>query len=98
MRRGGRAVAQGSLGADEVILLPPGDYELRVESEPPYSAPLQLAAEQNLSLVLERSGDRVFHSGDRRPAAYVVCQDAPPARVSQPSATPEAPPAAPESP
>jgi len=73
----GRAVAEGTLGAADVLRLPPGDYELRVESEPPYSAPIQLAAEEHLTLVLERSQGAVLHTGQRRPAGYTSCGDAP---------------------
>ena len=75
--QGDRLVADGSLGAEDVMLLPAGDYEVRVASEPPYSAPVQLVSEERLTLVLERNRGSVLHSGERGPASYQACQDTP---------------------
>jgi Mg-chelatase subunit ChlD len=90
--QGGRLVADGSLGADDVMLLPAGDYEVRVASEPPYSAPVQLASEENLTLLLERNRGGVLHSGERGPASYQACQDTP---LQAPATDPLLSPAAP---
>jgi hypothetical protein len=92
--RGGRPVAEGALGADDVLLLPPGDYELQVDSEPPYAAPVQVQPEQSLTLVLERKRGSVLHSASRRPVEYVSCEQAPPARRPAPPAARRPAPAA----
>lgn len=75
--RNGRPVAEGALGAEEVILLPPGDYEVEVGSAPPYRMPVQVVAEESLTLTLERRRGSVSHSGMRRPVSYTACEIAP---------------------
>ena len=92
--RGGRSVAEGALGAEDVLLLPPGDYELQVDSEPPYRAQVQVEPEQSLTLVLERKRGSVLHSGSRRPAEYVSCEQSPYPHTARPAAQRPAPPAA----
>ena len=91
VRQGDRVVADGSLGGNDVMLLPAGDYEVRVASEPPYSAPVQLVSEEATTLVLERRRGSVLHSGERRTVGYQACQAAPlPAKRADPLHAPAA--------
>jgi len=92
--RGGRSVAEGSLGVEGALRLPAGEYEVRVASRPPYSAPIELSAEQSVTLVLERNGAGVRHSDERRPTSYQACEEAP-LHAQQPTDPPAALPAAP---
>ncbi|MDJ0852733.1 MAG: VWA domain-containing protein [Myxococcota bacterium] len=71
--RGGRPVAKGSLGAEAMLHLPPGDYELALESAPPVRVPVTMAAEEKLVVTLERRGGRVSHSDVRWPTEYAAC-------------------------
>jgi hypothetical protein len=75
--REGTTVARGTLGADDLILLPAGDYVVELDSKPPHEVPVTLASEESLALVLARDGDAVSHSRRRGPADYRVCEDAP---------------------
>jgi Mg-chelatase subunit ChlD len=89
--RGGLTVAEGTLGANETIRLPAGDYLVRIDSAPPRELPARLAAEENLKLVLERSGETLSRAEQRRPAEYWVCDEPLQARTPQPTPTPAAP-------
>ena len=56
--REGTTVATGTLGADDLILLPAGDYVVELDSRPPHEVPVTLASEESLALVLARDGRR----------------------------------------
>jgi hypothetical protein len=73
LRRDGVHVAEGTLGADEVVLLPPGSYSLRLDSQPPLELPVTVSSEEGVTLVLERERGRVASSERRRSAAYTSC-------------------------
>jgi Mg-chelatase subunit ChlD len=88
VRRGEAAVARSNLGADDEILLPEGDYTLRVESAPPYEIPISLASDRELALRLERNGDRVRLLRRVREIGYRACPAALPADVSPGAAAP----------
>jgi Mg-chelatase subunit ChlD len=97
--RGGLTVAEGALGTNERILLPSGDYVVQVDSAPPRELPVELVAEENLTMVLERSGETLSRAERRRPADYRVCEEPlhsralrpAPAGAAQPAAAPGLP-------
>jgi hypothetical protein len=73
----GATVAGGTLGVDDPILLPAGDYRLEIDSTPPHGVPFTLASEESLTVVLARAGNTVSR-GERRGAAdYRACADSP---------------------
>ncbi len=71
--RGSQFVGRGTLGADEVLQLPAGDYALRLESDPPQIFPITLGIEEALDLTLVREDDDVFTTERRQPAPYNLC-------------------------
>ena len=89
--RGGQPVAQGSLGAEELLHLPPGDYEVAFESAPPLRVPVTMTSEEKLVVTLERSDGRVSHSDVRWPAEYTACGPGGVAVRPQPRRVPAAP-------
>ena len=94
--RGGLTLAEGTLGANELILLPAGDYVLQIDSAPPRELPVELLAEENLTMVLERNGETLSRAEQRRTADYRFCEEPlhaqpsrqAPARAAQPAAAP----------
>jgi hypothetical protein len=77
VRRDGEPVADGTLGADEVIRLPEGEYVFQLDSAPPYDTPVALTSEEALTLVLERNGSDVSREARRVPATYTACEPIP---------------------
>lgn len=67
-------VGQGTLGADESIRLPAGEYRLQLDSEPGYDQGVSLASEELTTLVLQREGDQVVPTSNRSPTGYVDCE------------------------
>jgi hypothetical protein len=92
--RGGLTVAQGTLGANEQIPLPAGDYVVQIDSAPPRELPVELVAEENLTMVLERSGETLSRVERRRPADYRICEEPLRARALHPAPAGAAQPAA----
>jgi Mg-chelatase subunit ChlD len=84
--RGDTAVAAGTLGADERILLPAGDYTVRLDSAPPHRVPVTLASEEALTLTLERRQGAVAHEVRRGFADYSACGET--AHAAGPRPTP----------
>lgn len=74
VRLGERTVAAGTLGGDDPIWLPAGDYTVRFESAPPYAVPVTLAREAGLTLMLKRDGRKVFHARKPHEVAYRACE------------------------
>jgi Mg-chelatase subunit ChlD len=74
--RGDVPVARGTLGGDDRIQLPPGDYRVRLDSTPPHELPVSLASTENLSVLLRREGARVVHTSSRAPTEYTACGEA----------------------
>jgi Ca-activated chloride channel family protein len=72
--RGDVAVGDGALGADEVLLLPAGDYRVRVASSPPHEVAVTLSGEQGTTLTFERSGGAVSHHLRRASLDYARCE------------------------
>jgi Mg-chelatase subunit ChlD len=97
LQRDGAPVADGTLGADEVIRLPEGEYVFQLDSAPPYEAPVALASEEALTLVLERRGSDVSRQARRAPAVYSACDALPqasstrevPAKLAEPTEEPD---------
>jgi Mg-chelatase subunit ChlD len=77
--RRGTPVAAGTLGADEIIRLPAGDYTVRIDSEPALEVSTSLSSEDNLTLVLDRRRGSVSPRVRRRPSGYFACEDPLPA-------------------
>jgi Mg-chelatase subunit ChlD len=68
-------VARGSLGADERIPLPAGDYRVQLNSSPPHALPIALSSEESFTVVLRREGEQVVHRSSRQAVKYMACQD-----------------------
>jgi hypothetical protein len=73
--RSGLTVASGTLGANELIPLPAGDYVLQIDSAPPRELPIELVAEERLTMVLERHGETLSRAEQRHAADYRFCED-----------------------
>jgi Mg-chelatase subunit ChlD len=71
--RKGVTVARGTLGANDRILLPAGEYVVELDSEPPYAVGVALESEERITLELARDGDAVSHSRRRGSADYRAC-------------------------
>jgi Mg-chelatase subunit ChlD len=75
--REGVAIADGTLGANDRILLPAGEYVVELDSKPPHAVPVTLTSEERLTLELARDGDAVSHSRRSGSVDYRACEDAP---------------------
>lgn len=73
--RGSSLVASGSLGSDERLLLPEGDYTVELHSSPPQAVPIRLAPRDQLTLTLERRGSVVTPVERRARLPHVSCED-----------------------
>jgi Mg-chelatase subunit ChlD len=69
-------VANGSLGSDEPLYLPEGDYRVELDSSPPQMVQVSLAPRDRLRLTLEKEGDFVSHSERRDHLPHTSCEDA----------------------
>ena len=74
--KGSTEVASGSLGSEEPLLLPEGDYRVQLHSSPPQEMPISLAPRDQLTLTLEKKGGVVSHSEHRGRLAHTSCADA----------------------
>lgn len=88
--RDGAPVAQGTLGAGDRFRLPAGDYVVEFESQPARRVPVRLTAEENLTLVVERSQGDISRRDVRGPAEYHAC---PASEVAESADEPATPPA-----
>ncbi len=73
--KGGTVVASGSLGSDEILYLPEGDYRVELHSSPPQVVDVSLASGSHLSLTLEKRGDSVAHVERRGSIEHRSCED-----------------------
>jgi hypothetical protein len=73
--RQGTPVAAGTLGADDRIPLPEGDYVVEFDSKPARKVPVRLVAEEATTLLVERRGEQLMRKDQRRPFAYRSCAD-----------------------
>jgi len=69
-------VAAGTLGARSPLLLPQGDYRVRLDSMPPQEVPISLASREQLTLTLEKEAGFVSHSERRDRLGYMPCDEA----------------------
>ena len=72
---GSTEVANGSLGSDEPLFLPGGDYTVELDSLPPQVVHISLAPRDRLTLTLEKEGDHVSHFERRNRLQYTSCDD-----------------------
>ena len=73
--KGSTEVANGSLGSDETLFLPEGDYRVVLDSSPPQNVQISLASRDKLKLTLEKEGDFVSHSERRDSMQHRSCED-----------------------
>ena len=74
--KGSTEVASGSLGSDETLYLPEGDYRVELHSSPPRQMPISLAPRDRVTLTLEKQGGAVSHSEHRGRLPHMSCDDA----------------------
>jgi Mg-chelatase subunit ChlD len=86
--RDGTIVARGTLGANEVLRLPPGDYVVDLETTPALSIPVTLDSEARHGVTLELKNGSLAHSTWRKPGEYSQCE---PEADSPPQTLPAAP-------
>jgi hypothetical protein len=68
-------VANGSLGANETMFLPEGDYRVELHSSPPQIVPVSLAPRDRVALTLEKVRDKVFHVADVERIEHRSCEE-----------------------
>jgi Mg-chelatase subunit ChlD len=74
--KGSTEVANGSLGSDEPMFLPEGNYRVVLDSSPPHYMQIRLAPRDRMTLTLEKEGDRVSHFERRSRLPHTSCEDA----------------------
>jgi hypothetical protein len=74
--QGSIEVANGSLGSDETLFLPEGDYRVELDSSPPKRVQISLAPRDQLTLMLEKQGDVVSYFERRSRLPHTSCEDA----------------------
>jgi Mg-chelatase subunit ChlD len=87
----GRTLASGALGDDETIHLPAGAYALHLESLPPREFAFELAAEEQLTLTLERNAGEVTSREARGGTEWMACEESGAELPAAPAAAPETP-------
>jgi Mg-chelatase subunit ChlD len=70
-------VASGSLGSAGVMLLPEGDYRVRLHSSPPVEARISLAPRDSLTLTLAKRGGVVAPLEQRGELPHTSCEGFP---------------------
>ncbi|MGI9202615.1 MAG: vWA domain-containing protein [Woeseiaceae bacterium] len=73
--KGSTEVASGSLGSDETLYLPEGDYRVELDSSPPQNVQIRLAPRDQLTLTLEKQRGVVSHFERRGRIAHMSCED-----------------------
>ncbi len=73
--KGNIEVAQGSLGSDEPLFLPEGEYRVELDSSPPRNVQISLAPSDQLTLTLKKEGDFVSHFERRDRMEHRSCED-----------------------
>ncbi len=73
--KGNVEVASGSLGSDETMFLPKGDYRVELHSSPPQIVPISLTPRDSIALTLEKVGGKVYHVADRQTIEHRACDD-----------------------
>ena len=73
--KGSIEVASGSLGSDERLFLPEGEYRVELDSSPPKSVQISLAPRDQLKLTLQKEKDVVSHFERRARMEHRSCED-----------------------
>ena len=73
---GNTEVAIGSLGSEESLILPGGEYRIQLESSPPQEVQISLAPRDQLTLTLEKQEGVVSHFERRDQLEYTSCDSA----------------------
>ncbi len=73
--KGNIEIANGSLGSDEPLYLPGGDYRVEFDSSPPQIVEISLAARDRVTLTLEKEGGFVSHFERRNRMQHKSCDD-----------------------
>lgn len=73
--KGNIEVANGSLGSDQPLYLPGGDYRVQLDSVPRQEVQVSLSPRDQVTLTLEKEGDTVSHFERRDLLPYRSCQD-----------------------
>ena len=73
--KGATEIANSSLGSNEPIILPKGDYRVAFDTLPPREVPFSLDSRDQLTLTLEKRGDVVSHFERRDVGARRSCED-----------------------
>ena len=73
--KGNIEVASGSLGSDEPLFLPEGEYRVELDSSPPKSVEISLAPRDQLKLTLQKERDLVSHFERRDRMEHRSCED-----------------------
>lgn len=73
--KSGTEIANGSLGSDEPLYLPEGNYRVELDSTPPQNVSISLEPRDRLTLTLEKEGDMVSHFERRDRMQYRSCED-----------------------
>jgi len=72
--KGSVQVASGSLGADETMYLPEGEYRVELHSSPPQIVPVSLAPRDRVTVTLEKSAGHVSHLEQRGQIEHQSCE------------------------
>jgi Mg-chelatase subunit ChlD len=73
--KGSIEVASGSLGSDERLFLPEGEYRVELDSSPPKSVEIRLAPRDQLKLTLQKERNVVSHFERRDRMEHRSCED-----------------------
>jgi Mg-chelatase subunit ChlD len=73
--KGNIKVATGSLGSDDPLFLPEGNYRVELDSSPPQNVQVSLVPGDRVTLTLEKKGDYVSHFARRNPMQHRSCED-----------------------
>ncbi len=73
--KGSTEVATGSLGSEEPLFLPEGDYRIELDSSPPQNVQISLAPRDRMTLTLQKEGDFVSHFERRDRMQHRSCED-----------------------
>jgi hypothetical protein len=73
--QGNVEVAGGSLGSADVMLLPEGEYRVELHSSPPVEAYVSLAPRDQVTLTMDKRGDRVTPLERRGHLPHTRCDD-----------------------
>jgi Mg-chelatase subunit ChlD len=74
--KGSTEVANSSLGSDETLFLPEGNYRVVLDSSPPTNVQISLAPRDRMTLTLEKQDNQVSHFERRSRLPHTSCEEA----------------------